>query len=403
MNLKYHLVAWTGLVIGIAVGTGSRLSAQVPRTAEVKTTAAEPQKRDAKSDAETKAKSDKQDREESKAYKAMVDRGVEFLRVQGQADDGSFSAAVGVGPTALVANALLSVGVSVDDPMVAKSLAYLIANVREDGGIYLDGSRHQNYDSCLAMVALAKANKGGKYETAIKKCEAFVKGQQWDDGEGKDPSDPYFGGAGYGSKARPDLSNTSFMIDALHDLGRGAEDEAIQRALTFVTRCQNLESPANTTPAATKVNDGGFFYTTANGGESMAGTQPDGGLRSYGSMTYAGLKSMIFAGVAKDDPRVKAALSYLRKHYTVDSNPGIGQSGHFYYLHTMSKALNAIDEPEFEDVQGRSHDWDADIRRKLQSMQQPNGSWVNADTRWLEGDPNLVTGYALLTLANCQP
>ena len=30
-------------------------------------------------------------------------------------------------------------------------------------------------------------------------------------------------------------------------------------------------------------------------------------LRSYGSMTYAGLKSMIFAGVGPDDPRVKAA------------------------------------------------------------------------------------------------
>ncbi len=164
------------------------------------------------------------------------------------------------------------------------------------------------------MVAFSRANKDGKYNKLIGDCEKFVKQQQWDGGEGKEPSDPFYGGAGYGSKARPDLSNTSFMIDALHELGRGGDDEAIQRALTFVTRCQNLEGPQNNTPAATKVNDGGFFYTTANGGESMAGTEPDGGLRSYGSMTYAGLKSMIYAGVSKDDPRVKAAVSFLQKN-----------------------------------------------------------------------------------------
>ncbi len=26
----------------------------------------------------------------------------------------------------------------------------------------------------------------------------------------------------------------------------------------------------------------------------------------------------------------------------------------------------------------------------------------NAEVRWMEGDPNLVTAYALLTLANCK-
>lgn len=336
-------------------------------------------------------------------YQEMVRRGVEYLRVQGQADDGSFSSKTGVGPTALVASALLSVDVPADDPVVAKAIAYLLKNVQPDGGIYAPGSRHQNYDSSLAVVALSKANQQGKYDEQIKKCEAYLKQQQWDEGEGKQPSDAFYGGAGYGSKARPDLSNTSFMVDALHDLGRGSDDEAIQRALIFVSRCQNLESPANTSPAAAKVNDGGFYYTTANGGESMAGTTPDGGLRSYGSMTYAGLKSMIYAGVSKDDPRVKAAVGFVRKNYTVDSNPGMGQSGHFYYLQTMAKALSAFGEKEFKDADGKAHTWAADIRAKLKELQQPNGSWVNSEVRWLEGDPNLVTGYALLTLANCKP
>ena len=39
-------------------------------------------------------------------------------------------------------------------------------------------------------------------------------------------------------------------------------------------------------------------------------------------MTYAGLKSFLYAGVSKDDPRVKAAVEWVRKHYTVTENPG---------------------------------------------------------------------------------
>src|SRR4029078_631250 len=126
-------------------------------------------------------------------------------------------------------------------------------------------------------------------------AEKFVKKEQWDEDEGKSPDDVNYGGAGYGSSSPPALSNTAFLIDALHALGRGDEDPAIQRALIFVSRCQNLKSPNNTTEFADKVNDGGFYYTVAAGGSSMAGKTDDGGLRSYGSMTYAGFKSMIYA------------------------------------------------------------------------------------------------------------
>lgn len=334
-------------------------------------------------------------------YRAQIKKAVEFLRTQ-QADDGSFSAQTGVGPTALVAASLLAVDIPVQDPVVAKSLAFLMKHAQSDGGIYASGSRHQNYDSCIALVALSKANKDGKYTDQLKKLEAFVKQQQWDEGENQKPSDAFYGGAGYGSKARPDLSNTGFLVEALHELGRDGDDEAIQRALMFVTRCQNLESPQNNTPLATKVNDGGFFYTTANGGESMAGKDENGGLRSYGSMTYAGLKSMIYAGVSKDDPRVKAAVTFLQKNYSVDSNPGMGQAGHFYYLQTMSKALKAFGANEFTDAAGKSHAWRAEVISKLGEMQKENGSWVNSEIRWMEGDPNLVTAYALLTLSNCK-
>jgi squalene-hopene/tetraprenyl-beta-curcumene cyclase len=177
----------------------------------------------------------------------------------------------------------------------------------------------------------------------------------------------------------------------------------MQRALVFVSRCQNLESPHNTTPFAGKLNDGGFYYTPAAGGSSQAGTDElTGGLRSYASMTYAGLKSMVYAGLKPDDQRVKAAIGWLKKHYDLSSNPGMGQQGLFYYYHTFAKALAALGQDQFVDDQGVAHDWRKDLVEALASRQRADGSWVNENNRWLEGDANLVTGYALLALSYCK-
>jgi squalene-hopene/tetraprenyl-beta-curcumene cyclase len=294
---------------------------------------------------------------------------------------------------------MLKSGLSPRDPVVTKALAYLEKHVRDDGGIYADGSRYKNYETSLAIVTFKEANRDGKYDDLLAAAEKFVKQEQWDDGEGHELSSLNYGGAGYGSHERPDLSNTSFLIDALHELGRGEDDEAMQRALIFVSRTQNLESEHNTTKFAAKVNDGGFYYTPAAGGQSQAGNTPDGGLRSYGSMTYAGLKSMIYAGVGKDDPRVKAAYKWIQQHYTLDENPGMGDSGLYYYYHTFAKALNTIGDAKLVDADGIEHDWRKELPEKLASLQKEDGSWLNSNNRWLEGDPNLVTSYALLALS----
>lgn len=324
---------------------------------------------------------------------------IAFLR-QSQAADGSFSSQAGPGVTGLVAAALLSVGVSSEDPVVSKSIDYILNTRRDNGGLYAEGSRHANYETCLAMMALSKANADGKYNEILHSAQKFVKGEQWDEGEGINPKDPAFGGAGYGSKSRPDLSNTAFFIEALRTTGVAQDDPAIQRALAFVNRCQNLESPANDTPFASKLNDGGFYYTPANGGDSMAGKdEATGGLRSYASMTYAGLKSMLYAGVSQEDYRVKAALKYLSKNYSVTSNPGMGAAGHYYYLQTMSKALSVAGVTSFDSESGK-HAWKSDVLAQLKKTQKVDGSWTNPEPRWMEGDPNLVTAYALLTLSH---
>ncbi len=331
-----------------------------------------------------------------------INRAADFFK-QAQAKDGSFSASSGTGVTSLVGTALLRSGRTPQDPVVAKILKYLESNVHDDGGIYQTGSNHKNYETCVAVVCFHEANKDHRYDKLLANAEKVLKKEQWDESDGKDPADLFYGGAGYGkANSRPDLSNTSFLVDALHSVGAGKDDPAMQKALIFVSRCQNLESSHNTSPFAAKVNDGGFYYTVAAGGSSPAGTTADGGLRSYGSMTYSGLKSMIYAGVTRDDPRVKAAYEWIQKHYTLDDNPGMGLQGLYYYYHTFAKALAAIDNPELVDKEGKSHDWRAELADKLIADQTSDGSWVNKAPRWLEGDPNLVTAYALLCLSYCR-
>ena len=336
-------------------------------------------------------------------YRQMVDKAVEYLRVRGQKPDGSFSSEAGVGPTGLVTAALIDVGVSVEDPIVQKSLAYLQKHIQEDGGVYVKESLHRNYDTCISLMAFHKANKNGKYKTVIENANKFVRGIQWDESESIDASNMSYGGAGYGKQSRPDLSNTSFLVDTLHSLGASSDDEAIKKALLFVSRCQNLESPHNDSPHAAKINDGGFYYTVAGEGETKVDGPTEGGLRSYGSMTYAGLKSMIYAGVDKEDPRVKAAIKFLQQNYDIESNPGVGQQGLFYYYQTMAKALNALGSDSFKDAKGKDHAWKKELLTKLKSLQQPDGSWINPTPRWMEGDPNLVCAYVLLTLAQIKP
>jgi squalene-hopene/tetraprenyl-beta-curcumene cyclase len=212
-----------------------------------------------------------------------------------------------------------------------------------------------------------------------------------------------YGGIGYGGKSRPDLSNTSYLVDAMKASGAKPDDPALQKALAFVSRCQNLESEHNTTKFAAKVNDGGFFYTPVLDKAATDRETVGGGLRSYGSMTYSGLKSMIYAGLTKDDPRVKAALQWIRKHYDLTSNPGMGQKGLYYYYHTFAKALDVLGIDEIEDAKGVKHDWRRELIEELAKRQKPDGSWVNADNMWMEGDPNLSTAFALLALSHCQP
>jgi squalene-hopene/tetraprenyl-beta-curcumene cyclase len=347
--------------------------------------------------------------EDAHAAAALAARAVAFLRPR-QDRAGSWSGDREPGITALVVTAMLRSGrIAPEDPVITKGLTYLQKYIGPNGG--LSEAPHSVYTTSVALMAFHEANRGGRYDRIIKGSQEYLKTTQTDEGEGKSGSDPAYGGLGYGgTNSRPDMSNTAFFIEALRESGLPPDDLALRKALIFVSRCQNLKSEFNDQPFAGKINDGGFVYNPGAGSEgrrggpgaSAKGNDNDIPLRSYAGMTYAGLKSMIYAGLTENDPRVKAAIEYIKNHYTLDENPGQGERGLYYYYQTFAKAMALLGKPTVVDAQGKEHNWRAELVAALAKRQAANGSWVNPDDRFMEGDPHIVTSFALLALASAR-
>jgi squalene-hopene/tetraprenyl-beta-curcumene cyclase len=335
---------------------------------------------------------------------AVVNRAVAYLRSRQNAD-GSFAPRLaGPGVSAVVAAALLRNGVPSDDPLLQKTIAYLESKVQPDGGVYERGLA--NYTTSVALVAFAGANTGGKYDAVIRNATKFLRTLQTGDDGKVESGDVRFGGLGYDGKGRPDMSNTQYFLEALQAAGVAKNDPAVQRALVFVNRCQNLPGEHNDQPFAAKTSDddrGGLVYNPIDPDKNDRDRTPQGGLRSAGAMTYGGLKSFLYAGVSKDDPRVQGAMKWIRIHYTLDENPGMGKAGLFYYYHTFGKAMAALGEDKFTDAKGVAHDWRSELFEALKKRQRPDGSWINeGDRTFGESNPELATAFALLALSYCR-
>ena len=290
---------------------------------------------------------------------------------------------------------------------LAKGYAYLRTLVRPDGGIYARGL--SNYNTAVAMTALL--NSGDPQdEPIIAAARAFMVGQQAR-GMIKPELD---GGCGYGptgaspKRQHPDLDNTLIALEALRAYKKArptveiaaGQDLDWRAALDFISRCQNL--PAHNPmdwASGDPTNKGGFVYYP---GFSNAGEMElEGGkkaLRSYGSMSYGGLLSFIYADLKKDDPRITAVLDWLGKNYTLEENPGMGRQGLYYYYHLTAKALATARTDKLQAADGRAINWPRDLALKLINLQTPDGSWINDTPRWMENDPVVVTTYSVLTL-----
>ena len=302
---------------------------------------------------------------------------------------------------------------AVDGPFISKAVDFLLARQQSDGAFYdKKDPTLQNYKTCVVLLALVTFDPA-KYSGAIAKAQNFIKAQQATEALGYDPEKHVtFGGQGYGEALTPDLSNSQFSAEALYGSGLSGSDEYWKRLAVFISRCQNSKTvdPLLKEVGIGTTGDGGFRYAP-NATRGPVETL-DTGVRvfsSYGSMTYAGLKSLLHARVNKDDERVQQAFAWISRNFTVRENPGMatkanpraGMEGLFYYYHTMAKALSIYGEPTIKDAKGVEHDWAKELARQLLSLQNENGSWANASDRWFESIPALGTAYAMVALCEC--
>lgn len=402
------------------------------------------------------------------------------------------------------------------DPAMQKALDFMLSKQQENGGIY--DQILPSYNSTICLSALTRY-PDPRAKAGAAKALQFLRTLQWnetaanqadltDAAKAIGPEHSSYGGVGYGRHGRPDLSNTAFFVEALHDAGVEHDDPAFQRALVFLQRTQMLEAtdqPGNDMEYAKGTTQGGFIYAPSpnrdrlgegasfageiaeslSGGPGtvakidlgldaenkprlmsrdeiksvvmraaatiegwpkdaqpviLMGTTADNAkaqtydvrtpvqdaamlenalkaafketqiepairvdttaqwegisrLRAYGSMTYSGFKSLIYAGLSREDPRTVAARKWIEQNYTVDENPGLGTDGYYYYLVAFSKALDAA---EMDSVAGRN--WRSDLVTKLTSLQNEDGSFRPVDDRWMETDPELITAYSMIAL-----
>ena len=339
-----------------------------------------------------------------------IDRGLASL-LASQNTNGWWSTQDHVAPTALVLTAFMGEPTRrfrTNPPAaLTKGYEFILGAVKPDGSIYRTSLI--NYNTSLSMLAMA-ASDNPAHDGILRRARAFVVRSQMDLDEPGKMDSPYDGGIGYGDKyAHSDMNNTLTALEALHytrhlqsgELTGPKQDVNWKAVVQFLQNCQNLPSH-NRQPWASDDarNRGGFVYYP---GHSMAGGETNAltgrvALRSYGSISYAGLLSYIYADLPREDPRVVAVLDWLRSNYTLEENPGMDLQGLYYYLHLMTKALNTARVQTLELKDGRKINWRREVALRLINLQRPDGTWANTNARWWEKDPNLVTAYAVLSL-----
>jgi hypothetical protein len=480
--------------------------------------------------------------------KAMAAKAIAYLRTQQDKATGGWSVPPeGKGPVfpaisgLVLTGMLMEDGIDDSDPSVALGVKFLLDSQQADGGIYR--GMLPAYNTAIALTALSKVNSPASVVGARARAVEFLKSIQYGEGavvydgmtetaQKVDSEHAFYGGWGYGNRGRPDMSNSSFALEALHAAGVPENDPAVVRARKFLARCQMLEATASGAPVndmeyAKGSKQGGFVYATAinkdtiGQGQSFAGETieslsgpagsevtfdlgknaegkaialskeeverrvrgaigenrlknndlvqgavafdmlvaigPNGDgvtsstitvrsnaakgrlealireafkddlaktdnavrasdvpawlglmrLRAYGSMTYAGIKSMIYAGLSRDDERVQAAIAWIGSNYTLKENPGMGSDGQYYYYVMFARALDAFGAATIDTLDaargdgmhsGKPQLWAQDLVDQLSTLQNEDGSFRSVDDRWMEDNSVLITAYALVSL-----
>lgn len=347
-------------------------------------------------------------------YDTAWKNGLVFL-AKNQHGDGSFGGVAGTftGYTALVVQAW---NVAPDEikkthadffPRVEKAVHWLSQHQSNDGSITDAGSNATtrnpaemqavlaNYSTSAAIEALA-GFAPTQYAEIITRGADFLRAKQVNQTHQITPDNLTFGGFGYGSTLRPDLSNTWFALSALKSAGEKNDSAVFRDALIYVKRCQNSSEVNGQNYAS---DDGGAMYQP---GRSDAGqiTTRDGKTveKSFASMTCAMLDCYLMCGEKNNSVPVRHAVKWLVDNWNLNENVGQrsdGKMGLFYFYRVLAKTLSRYQQEKIGDIK---IDWRVALREKILSMQTAEGFWVNTEKRFGEDNPILCTAYALSVL-----
>lgn len=349
----------------------------------------------------------------SEADKAIKD-GAKWLAAQ-QKESGAFSQEQFPGLTGLALWALISTGDEAYKPNIDKAVEFLKTKVQPDGGIYSavpgrKGGGLGTYNTAICLTALAETKRADLTEIILN-ARTYLAGSQISGDE------TYNGGFGY-DKAAPrtyaDLMNTHFVMEAMRrsqsyedmrPAGQAKADINWSAALEFAESLHNDENAGDSA--------GGFAYSPADakaGMEKADGKKPATTeakpskekivMRSYGSITYAGLLALVYCELEPTDPRVRSTLDWASRHWTLEENPGVGDQGLYFFYNVIGRSLTAagIKEIPVAGEEGKTINWSDELIKKVDSLQKEKGNWVNKNGRFWENDPVLSTSYSILSL-----
>lgn len=355
---------------------------------------------------------------EIKKIDEMVEKGVKFLLLQAQAN-GSIGSKDQPNPgvTGLIVAAIAG---STQKEKSAKeidaALQFILKTKNpKDNSYGRENMAFSNYFTSVAIMALSATDKV-KYKSEIEGTKNYLKNTQFSESNGKiTEKDWQYGGFDYNDKgeADPDLNNTGFALMALDSAELAKDDPTWKRATSFLQRVHNSQEVSDLAKTITDrkvkvLNDGGAMYYPGNTkGKEIVNEDKSISYPSYGSMTYQLMQSYLFSGVPKDDKRVQETMRYITNNWTLETNPGLpekqAKEGLFNYYRIMAEALKTLGDQKIETSTGKRIVWAKDLSEYLSKAQSADGSWKNENSsRWMEGDPNLVTAYTILALNACR-
>jgi squalene-hopene/tetraprenyl-beta-curcumene cyclase len=343
---------------------------------------------------------------------AAAKKAVDFLTAQ-QNEDGTF----GKSPAAKVPGVVgLAVKAIADSPghprekdnkVLEKAAKYLVGLQQPSGAITLPRFGNDSYNTAVAVIALS-ALENPAYKDNIEKAKKYILSCQLGDENGfneKDSADKY-GGFGYEpGNTKPNVSIGGFTLEALKAAGLEEGSPAWKNAVKFIKRSQDNTETNDFAGMKDGDNTGGFIYAPGVADDFGSVVSKRTGKtvpKPYGNMTYQAVKSLLLAGVKKDDPALQAAFKWIKNNYSVTENPGgKGTMGYYYYIVAFSKAFTAMGEKELDLPDGKKAHWARDMATQVMTLQKADGSFANEDKEWMENDPVLATAYALDALSLC--